>query len=713
MLDVNGRTKVRGNAYFDSLIQSLSIRAQSAHFSVVQATTGVQANFLHVNHDAHVNGIFTAGSIGSGRCAVCSGAAGNIISIDGEDSKISSSTGIIDFGNTNLTTTGNVSSTNISSLQTATDNNTSHISILNTQISGITSSQWATNPLDSSLSFNGNVFVKNLNATEGISIGSFRFSNGGILPVPVIRDTIRSPHEIVVRSGAEKLSLAANQVEAQQQLGVGKTPGAGVALDVNGSIQATGNISSTSITTAQLTINGGSVRADTLRANNSLSVNHSLLLAKENTNNYAEVSTIDANVALVLQKDSTGSGVGIGITPYAGEKLSVSGNVGIENGNLRLSNLSGTGDRQVVVDASGNLKQGNPVPEGFDQFWRTDGNVTVGHSYFLGTTDAADLIVKTNNNEVMRITSSGNVGIGTISPQANFDVAGTSRFADDVLFPIKGTTSSKATFISEQGDAANIFSENYGSNLNRLVLESIDDGNADYTVIRNTHYSAGSKDVMEVHRDFVSIDGNVGIGTTSPIQTLDVNGRINLSSGVIQKGGTAITNTGDLGLYSMDPNTYMRFVTNGQPFRFSADANPQSTNPLFTIESNGNVGIGTSLANNPNNYKLAVAGKIGSKEDIIIEELSSTWYDFVFESGYERMNYMEKELFVKKYKHLPGIESEKEIVKNGLSMGKTLAGITMNVEENTLDIIELYKMMDELKQENEELKTQLSSLKKK
>jgi hypothetical protein len=85
---------------------------------------------------------------------------------------------------------------------------------------------------------------------------------------------------------------------------------------------------------------------------------------------------------------------------------------------------------------------------------------------------------------------------------------------------------------------------------------------------------------------------NVGIGTLTPIQTLDVNGRMNISGGVIQRGGAAITTTSDLGLYSRIPGNYLRFVTNAGPILFFSDDNI-GTNANLTIEANGNVGIGT------------------------------------------------------------------------------------------------------------------------
>ena len=51
--------------------------------------------------------------------------------------------------------------------------------------------------------------------------------------------------------------------------------------------------------------------------------------------------------------------------------------------------------------------------------WSLTGNAgTTAGTNFLGTTDAIDLVFKTNNTEWVRILSTGNVGIGTSTPGA-------------------------------------------------------------------------------------------------------------------------------------------------------------------------------------------------------------------------------------------------------------------------------------------------------
>jgi cytoskeletal protein CcmA (bactofilin family) len=91
----------------------------------------------------------------------------------------------------------------------------------------------------------------------------------------------------------------------------------------------------------------------------------------------------------------------------------------------------------------------------------------------------------------------------------------------------------------------------------------------------------------------VFLNGNVGIGTNYPQQTLDVEGKIHVRKGVIQKGGDPITATNDLGLYSLNQGDWMRLVTNNGPIRFFTDDKIGSTIRL-SVEKDGNVGIGTT-----------------------------------------------------------------------------------------------------------------------
>ncbi|WP_374505090.1 hypothetical protein [Flavobacterium sp.] len=62
-------------------------------------------------------------------------------------------------------------------------------------------------------------------------------------------------------------------------------------------------------------------------------------------------------------------------------------------------------------------------------WWKTAGN-SGGSSKLIGTTDAQDLVFKTNNLERMRITKNGNIGIGTTTPATDVHIVGNLKMID-------------------------------------------------------------------------------------------------------------------------------------------------------------------------------------------------------------------------------------------------------------------------------------------
>lgn len=125
----------------------------------------------------------------------------------------------------------------------------------------------------------------------------------------------------------------------------------------------------------------------------------------------------------------------------------------------------------------------------------------------------------------------------------------------------------------------------------------------------------------------------------------------------------------------------------------------------------GAVGIGTTCI--PSGYTLAVGGKMIFEEGtVMLRDAQGCWWpDFVFAPDYKLMSYSEKEKYLQTHHHLPNMQPAQVVEENGIQLSSTLVGVVQNVEENTLDIIQLYKMIEELKKENERLKVLLRQMK--
>lgn len=119
----------------------------------------------------------------------------------------------------------------------------------------------------------------------------------------------------------------------------------------------------------------------------------------------------------------------------------------------------------------------------------------------------------------------------------------------------------------------------------------------------------------------------------------------------------------------------------------------------FTVFSNGDIGIGTT---DTHGYRLAVNGDLGIKGEIEAEEIqvfTPLWSDFVFSDDYKLMNLEDLDKYINKNNHLPGIPTNSEISKNGISLGYMNSLLLQKIEELTLYIIDQNIKIKELEEE--------------
>lgn len=216
--------------------------------------------------------------------------------------------------------------------------------------------------------------------------------------------------------------------------------------------------------------------------------------------------------------------------------------------------------------------------------------------------------------------------------------------------------------------------------------------------------------------------GNIGVGTTDPSEKLEIKSvlpsvRIGDNQDVSTFGST-LTEMSSIKfyhhyntligakIYTAKNSSSMSW--GGTDLRFSvSNASNNSISDAMTINYLGNVLIGKTTQIN-SAYKLDVNGPIRTNEVVV----NVTGADFVFQDNYNLKTLNEVERFIKDNKHLPDIESAKEMEKKGLELGKMDMKLLQKIEELTLYLIDFKKEMETMKEENRKLKDEITELKK-
>jgi hypothetical protein len=270
------------------------------------------------------------------------------------------------------------------------------------------------------------------------------------------------------------------------------------------------------------------------------------------TVNATTVDTTNIEVTTIKAKDGTSAGSIADSTGVVTLASSVLTTTDINGGTIDGAVIGGSSAAAITgttITATGDLTIADKI-------------VHAGDTNTAIRFPAADTVtVETSGTERLRIDSSGNVGIGTTSPSVPLQVVG------DITFGSATVSAASYTLILFNGTSDTTIFRRY-SNSGAEIRHT---GGPFATVTQGADPLIFSTTATERMR--ILSGGNVGIGTTNPATTLDVNGDVTITDKIIHSG---------------DTNTAIRF-----PAADTVTVETAGTERL-RVTSTGFVGLGTS-----------------------------------------------------------------------------------------------------------------------
>jgi len=319
--------------------------------------------------------------------------------------------------------------------------------------------------------------------------------------------------------------------------------------------------------------------------------------------------------------------------------------------------------------------------------------------------------------------SSGNVGIGTTSPQEALHINGN----------VRGNGTGGALVVKTENGYTEIGPRNTGwshfiTDQNNFYFNKGVWVSGIFSSYYNNHLDLRTGGVSRIFANYST--GNIGIGTTTPSSRLELDlgssrngikvlsdGDANAYSDITQQvknpsgipTGTAysfnISHRKD-GYFTNSSNSSLEFyairVGGGYfaPLAFKSNGDVILASNLRA--SSGNVGIGTTTPDS----KLSVNGNIRAKE---IKLETSNWPDYVFGENYRQLSLKEVEAFIKANGHLPRLKSAEAYEKEGVNMMELNQKLLEKIEELTLYTIsqdeQISGQANKIKKLEEELKS--------
>ena len=300
----------------------------------------------------------------------------------------------------------------------------------------------------------------------------------------------------------------------------------------------------------------------------------------------------DRYSAIGLNRGNTSNQVGLSFyttnnldTPTEKMRIDSSGNVGIGTSSL---GYTGFADNLTIADSSngGLTIRTGASAQGAIYFSDTTGDVVGQYAGFLVYNQSGNhMAFGTSSTEAMRIDSSGNVGIGTSSPNTTLNVNGTSSF---------GTTSWPTTTVGKSAGRSLVGNEGVSIIWNEATAGAGNSGvlyigaksGAGASTMGYATLQGGTENASDLS-SFFTVSTTNGVGAQSEAMRIDSSGRVGIGtsspSGLLQIEGI----TDHLKLTYPSIASYILDVKSNGDFAIDKDGSER-----MRIDSSGRVGIG-------------------------------------------------------------------------------------------------------------------------
>ena len=475
----------------------------SGSVNQARSTVGVIQNMGSGNINSAMAGTFITANMG----------AGNMTTAYGVDSQI------VNQGTGNINTAYGLSSV-IANTSGAASITTAYGLYLSKTNYGIIVNDYGIYQADSGVNyFGGNIGPGNMQPTARVHLGAggstlapFKFTSGTLLTSPQSGTMEYDGSNYYLTDGANQrriIATASSQGVLDNTSQINST--SNLTLNPAGSVVVSATTPSTNSNNGALVVKGGLGVAGNINAGGNLNVSGS--------------TVIDGSLKL--------SGFTSGSVLFAGSNGTVSQNNSkfFWNGNLGLGTNAPSASLEVKqTSATVKITSTDGVSPTFlttnlnglfSGYFGTEGiggttfSNSLTFSTIVGTGSAVPLQFATNGSVKSTILVNGNMGIGTTAPGRKLHIQYNNSSSDEGLM------------IENQGDAgANLSFKSSGAGGREYMWISTGSANSTGAGYMGLYDNTGGG-----YRMVVNSSGNVGIGTNTPQQKLDVSGSVLISAG--------------------------------------------------------------------------------------------------------------------------------------------------------------------------------------